>query len=504
MLASLAPNASPFRVHPEKRRHCDDVSQLDDQDARALSRFGYSQELRRAIGGFSSFAVSFSIISVLTGIVTTYDVAIKNGGPAALGIGWPLVAAGTLLVALAMAELASAFPTAGAMYHWAALLGGPAWGWLTATTNLVGQLALVAAIDLGCAQQAVAALRAPAGAILPLFAGIVVTQGALNFVSVRLVAWLNDFSATVHVVGVALLVALLFSFGHVRPLSYVAQTGFTTRPDGDYMLGFATSLLLGMWTFTGFDASAHVSEETHDPGRRAPWGILSAVALSAVAGYALVLALTVAIRDLAVTASDPNPALFILRGALGDRWGSIAMGLAIAAMWFCGLSSVTSCSRALFAFARDGGLPGSRALRAVSTRYETPHVAIATCVVVALALGAAGTRLSDDQFLALASLATTALYVSYAAPIALGAIARQRGEWRALGPWNLGRGGVAIAWAAVAWSCAVLAAFALPHRGAHLKLLVGVVGALAVLYGVFMRGRFIGPRIHLNRHGGEV
>src|ERR1700678_1385094 len=100
-----------------------------DADATALSKLGYAQELLRAMGGFSSFALSFSVISVLTGIITTYDVAITGGGPAALGLGWPLVSVGTVLVALAMGELASAFPTAGAMYHWAALLGGKGWGW---------------------------------------------------------------------------------------------------------------------------------------------------------------------------------------------------------------------------------------------------------------------------------------------------------------------------------------------------------------------------------------
>src|SRR5438128_1216764 len=89
----------------------------DDQaDAQALSRLGYAQELLRAMGGFSTFALSFSIISVLTGVMTTYGVALAGGGPAALGIGWPLVSVGTLLVALAMGELASAFPTAGALY----------------------------------------------------------------------------------------------------------------------------------------------------------------------------------------------------------------------------------------------------------------------------------------------------------------------------------------------------------------------------------------------------
>src|ERR1700733_15230116 len=177
----------------------------DADDAKALSRLGYSQELVRAMGGFSSFALSFSIISVLTGVVTTYDVAITGGGPAALGVGWPLVCCGTLLVALAMSELASAFPTAGAMYHWAALLGGPAWGWLTAMMNLVGQVAIVAALDLGCAQETVAMLKLENRATFWIFAAVVIGHGVVNLVSVRLVAWLNDLSATVHLVGGAVL-----------------------------------------------------------------------------------------------------------------------------------------------------------------------------------------------------------------------------------------------------------------------------------------------------------
>ncbi|NVL73411.1 amino acid transporter, partial [Escherichia coli] len=98
-------------------------SMQGDGDAGALGRLGYAQELLRRMGGFSSFAVSFSIISVLTGGITAYADAIGPGGPAALGLGWPLVSVGTLFVAMAMAELASAFPTAGALYHWSALLG---------------------------------------------------------------------------------------------------------------------------------------------------------------------------------------------------------------------------------------------------------------------------------------------------------------------------------------------------------------------------------------------
>src|SRR5581483_2284686 len=234
----------------------------DRRDTETLSRLGYAQELLRGMGGFSSFALSFSIISVLTGIVTTYDVAIGGGGPGGLGIGWPLVSVGTLVVALAMAELASAFPTAGALYHWSAILGGPGWGWFTAMTNLTGQVAIVAAIDLGCAKTLVATAGWSDSKVLVTYLAIVAMHGALNVISVRLVGWLNDFSATVHIVGVLVLVGALV-MAKSQPLSFLGHVT-TARPDGNAFLGFVNALALGMYTFTGYDASAHVSEETHD------------------------------------------------------------------------------------------------------------------------------------------------------------------------------------------------------------------------------------------------
>jgi amino acid transporter len=449
------------------------------------------------MGGFSSFALSFSVISILTGVTTTYGVAIGAGGPAALGLGWPLVSAGTLVVGLAMAELASAFPTAGALYHWSALLGGVGWGWFTAMMNLVGQCAIVAAVDLGCAHTLAATLRLAPAWDLPLLAAILASHGLLNARSVRIVAWLNDLSVTVHIVGVLVFVGLLLALGSAHPIGFLAQTGFTTRADGRYELGFLNALLLGMWTFTGFDASAHVSEETHDPARRAPWGIVSAVLVSAVAGYAFVLALTLAIPDLAKTASDENPPIFVVRHVLGERGGNLAMGLAIIAMWFCGLSSVTSASRTLFAFARDGGVPLAVVLRRVSAHHKTPEMAIAASVAAPLALVLFTRLLSEAVFVATASLATTGLYVSYATPIALGALARHRRRWTRRGPWTLGRLGLPLAWLAVAWTAFVLVVCALPPNVLAGAMLAGVVVGLLTLYFAVVRGRFSGPRISL-------
>ena len=469
----------------------------DAGDAGDLGRLGYAQELMRRMGGFSSFAVSFSIISVLTGCITAYADAIGPGGPAALGLGWPLVSVGTMFVALAMAELASAFPTAGALYHWSALLGGAGWGWLTAATNLVGQVAIVAAIDFGCASELAATLELKGHATFFLLAGILASHALVNAFSVRLVAWLNDFSATVHILGVVVLVGALLALGRAQPVSFLAHTGFTTRTDGNLVLGFANGLVLSMFTFTGYDASAHLAEETHDPARRTPLGIVASVGVSAVAGYLLLAGITLAIKDLPHVASDGHAALTVMRGALGDDFGRMAMGLAIAAMWFCGLSSVTSASRTMYAFSRDRGLPFSSLVARVSPRTRTPTVAIGVATVGPLLLVLATAPFSDSVFVAMAKMATMSLYVSYAAPIVLGALARHRGAWKVMGPFHLGRFGVVVAWIAVAWSAVVLVVCSLPPNQLPAKMLAGTLVALATLYLTVVRNHFEGPRVKL-------
>lgn len=466
-------------------------------DAGALGRLGYAQELLRRMGGFSSFAVSFSIISVLTGCITAYADAIGPGGPAALGLGWPLVCVGTMFVALAMAELASAFPTAGALYHWSALLGSSGWGWVTAAMNLVGQIAIVAAIDFGCATALAATLDLKGRAPFFLLAAILTSHALFNAFSVRLVAWLNDFSATVHILGVIVIVGALLAVGRAQPVSFLAHTGFTTRADGNVWLGFANGLVLSMFTFTGYDASAHLAEETHDPARRTPWGILTSVMVSAVAGYLLLAAITLGIRDLPAIAVDKQAPLTVMQLALGSGFGRMAMGLALAAMWFCGLSSVTSASRTLYAFSRDRGLPFSSLVSRVSARTRTPVVAIGIATVGPLLLVLGTAPFSDSLFDAMAKMATMALYVSYALPIMLGALARHRGAWRTLGPFNLGRFGVAVAWSAVVWSGIVLAVCSLPPNQLPAAMLAGAVIVLAILYFTVVQNRFEGPRVKL-------
>ncbi len=457
-------------------------------DERALARFGYAQQLLRSMGGFSNFALSFSIISILTGAVTLYGHGLRFGGPLVMSLGWPLVAVFTVFIALSLAELASAFPTAGALYHWSALLGGPAAGFFTAWLNTVGQFAITAAIDYGLAEFLVPMLGLPPqrSTVLLVFAALLLSHGLLNHLGVRTVALLNVFSAWYHLAGVVLLVGALAFLAPMQPVQFLL-TSFTTEAY-PRQYAFLVALLQAGWTFTGYDASAHVSEETHDPSRNAPRGIVFSVVVSALAGWVMLVAVTLAIGDLELTASQDNPFLHVLKTSMPGV-GSALAWVVIGAMWFCGLASVTSNSRMLFAFARDGGLPFSAALARVSPRWKSPWVAVWASVGMALLIA-----LWADAYSVMAALSTVALYLSYAFPIALGLWARRTGKWKERGPWNLGRWSTPVNLVALAWVAVMTVLMSLPPNPLAGLTLAATMAVLGLVWVFAMRRWFKGPQ----------
>ncbi|WP_342374315.1 amino acid permease [Myxococcus stipitatus] len=471
-----------------------DAERQLEEDAAQLQRLGYAQQLLRGMGGFSNFAVSFSIISILTGAVTLYGHGLRFGGPLVMGVGWPLVAVMTLAVAASLAQLASSFPTAGALYHWAAMLGGPRVGFFTAWLNTLGQFAITAGIDYGLAEFLADMLvgSRERSTVLPLYTAILLSHAVLNHVGVRVVAWLNDFSAWYHVVGVAVLIGALAAFAPKQDAAFLLTRFSSETPL--YAYGFLIGLLQAQWTFTGYDASAHVSEETRDPTRNAPWGIFLSVAVSAVVGYLLLGAVTLAIQDLPATAAAANPFLSVLTHSLGPALGGALVWVAIGAMWFCGLSSVTSNSRMLFAFARDNGLPASPWLARVSPRFKSPSVAVWVSVAAALVVA-----LWSQAYAAMVALSTLALYASYALPIWVGFRTRRAGTWSHRGPWDLGRASSFVNAVALGWCAVVMVLFVLPPNQLAGYTFAGALVLLGLYWGVVQRHTFTGPRVTLLR-----
>ncbi len=467
------------------------------KDAGDLHKYGYAQQLYRDAGGFGNFAMSFTIISVVTGSIMLFGHGLNYGGPVVNGWGWPLVTLATLLVAASMAEIASAIPTAGAVYHWSALLGGPGWGWFTAWFNFVGQVATTAGIDYGIAQFVVDLMGWEGRAVfLAVYAALLLSQGLFNHYGIRAVTRLNDVSVWYHIALMALLVAAFLLWAPLKPLAFCFTATHTPRPELPFGWVFLVGLLQAQWTFTGYDASAHITEETLDPRRNAPWGMFLAVLLSGVFGWAMLLVMTRGILDLDAAAAAPNAFIFVCEQAFGPAWGKALSWAVLPAMWFCGLASVTANARMIFAFARDGGLPGSARLATVSPTYRTPAVAVWVSVATAFVLA-----VYSGAFGVIVTLSTIGLYVSYVLPVVLALRARRRGTWGVgaageypLGPWNLGPWGGLVNALAVAWVAFICVLFVAPPNQLTGYTFAGLTAALAAYYLAAVRGTFKGPQ----------
>jgi amino acid transporter len=467
------------------------------RDTQDLRRFGYAQELFRSMGGFSNFAISFSIISILTGAVTLYGYGLEMGGPLEMTLGWPIATLFTLALGASMAELCSAYPTSGAMYHWSAALGGPAWGWFTAWLNIIGLIAAQAGINYSCAQFILPFLGMPATPLntFAMFTFTLTVHGVLNHYGVRVVSMLNDVSVTVHILGVAVIVAAVFWFAPLQPVAFLAQ-GVNSNGRSPYAWAFLLGLLQAHWTFTGFDGSAHMAEETSDPRRTAPWGIVLAIGVSGVTGYALLIALTLAIRSIpeALGAKDAHgdaipAAIAILQTALGAKFGNAMAALASMAMWFCGLSCVTSASRAVYSLARDNGMPLAALFSRVNKTHGTPAPAIWAIVAASLAAMA-----WSGAVPIVTSLSTVALYLAYIIPVFLGLRARGRQpSWPRLAAWRLGTFGPWLNAISIVYTLMIAVVLVMPPNELAGKTLAGVIVVLSLIYWFEVRKKFQGP-----------
>jgi amino acid transporter len=478
-------------------------------DEEQLARLGYRQELDRGLGAFSNFALSLSIICILAGGVTSFQLGLCSVGGAAIGLGWPLVCLFSLVVALTMAQVASAFPTSGGLYHWAAILGGRGWGWLTAWFNLAGLVTVLAAINVGAYEFGVSSLgkrlgydpdqlgpwKLPAQAAFVLL--ITFTQAFVNHRGIRLTARLTDFSGWwILLVASLLTVAVLACVPSWDISRLLRFENFSNLPpdkpvwpatDSLFRL-FCVGLLLPAYTITGFDASAHAAEETVRAAERVPRGIVRSVLVSGVFGWLMLCGMVLAAPDLGEAAQQGGDAfVYILEQVLPGALAAALEAGILVAQYLCGLATVTSASRMLFAFARDGGVPFSSTLRAVNPTFRTPVAAIWT-----VALAAVVFTVYSPVYMTITAVCVQLLYVSYVLPTLLGLAAHGR-HWRTMGPWQLGWWYRPLAVLAVVGCVGLLVLGVLPPNELALYTLAGFLTFLGVLWLVRDRRTFPGP-----------
>ncbi len=437
-------------------------------DEQRLAELGYKQELHRSWSGFSNFAISFSIISILAGCFTTFGQAWNNGGPIAISLGWPIISAFILVIGLCMSELVSAFPTSGGIYWWASRLGGVRAGYYTGWLNLIGLVAILASVAYGAAIFINTLISLFSDSYTTGFLGgdflyqqffwfiaVMVVVTLVNIFSSHLLALINNVSVWWHVAGAAIVILICvfgpkshqsFSFVFTERLNNSGFGDGTTKGLTFWLYVLPLGFLLTQYTITGYDASAHLSEETQSAANGAAKGIWQSIFYSAIGGWILLLSFVFAATNLdVINSTDPsvNPygagtALAVLYSALGSGLFKAVVFISMAGQIFCTTACMTSTSRMLFAFSRDGAVPGARLWARVNAN-GTPRNAVLIGALAGVVLTLPALYRAPNgapvAFYAVVSIGVIGLYGAFAIPIWF--------RWRAgdsftPGPWTLG------------------------------------------------------------------
>ncbi len=431
-------------------------------DEELLAELGYKQELNRSWSGFSNFAISFSIISILAGCFTTFSSGWNGGGPAAIAWGWPILAALVLCIGLCLAELVSAYPTSGGIYWWASKLGGPKAGYYTGWLNLIGLLAIVASVAYGCATFLDLTLgfyttswhSGSLDTIFLFFVAILVIATVVNIFSTNLLARINNTSVWWHVFGAAAVIIILIVLPHHHAsasmvfTSTVNNTGFfggKTHGAGFIFVVLPIGGLLTQYTITGYDASAHLSEETKSAANAAAKGMWRSIFYSAIGGWLLLLSFLFAVQDEGKVTAAGGGVATIFAQALTSKWGGTVLLISTVGQFFCTMACMTSCSRMLFAFSRDGAVPGHKHWSRLSARRVPVGGVILTAVIGIIITAPALIKVDiagaavPVAFYAVVSIGVIGLYWCFSIPIwhrlKLGS-ALQTGEWNLGGKYK--------------------------------------------------------------------
>jgi amino acid transporter len=439
----------------------DHASQLE-HDSADLAKFGYSQELNRGLGTFSSFAVAFSYISPSTGIFTLFFL-----GMAALGgylwWTWPVVALGQLIVAMNFAELSSHFPVAGSVYQWTKYLANRGYAWITGWFYLFAGILTVASV---CATLPIALLPAlnqmfgtnfdtaigsGAQKLTAVLTLILIT--VLNIYGVKLVAIVNNTGVFFEIVGMVVFAIILAVAHNNSGIGAIFNSGGVHVTISLFLVG----MFMSLYVIYGFDTASTLAEETRNPRAEAPKAVLASVIGAFVIGAIFLWGVLIAVPSMseAVAGFASPPA--IIESVLSSALSTTYLMVVAAAIFVCCMAILTSTIRLGFGMARDNQLPFSKTMAKVSPRLHTP---IAACIIVGGLSAVPFVQFAGAPVIAVG--ATASIYLSYLLGNVAVMRARARGWPKTRAPFSLGGWGKVINVAAIVWGASMLLNFLTP------------------------------------------
>jgi urea carboxylase system permease len=446
--------------------------QIEHADARDLARFGYKQELRRALGVYSSFAVAFSYISPSTGIFTLFILGIGLAGPF-FWWSWPIVVIGQLIIALNFAEVSSHFPVAGSVYQWTKYLSNRTYSWFTGWIYLFAGILTVAAVVWTIPQVLIPLLN-NLGIGIPNDPDternvawlVLLSTTLLSIFGVRLVAIVNNTGVVFEILGMVVFALILVLFYHHQSVSVFTDTSYlgTSNQVGTFL----GAMFMSLFVIYGFDTASTLAEETKNPRREAPRAVIAAVIGAAVIGAIFLFAVVIAIPgDMGKFVTDtgagkyPFPLVTIIEGNFPSWAANLYLFVVFAAIYVCCLAIQTSTIRLAFGMARDGKLPVSRVLNTVHTTLHTP---IGACIVVGVLAGLPMLYYAGAATIAIG--ATGMIYLSYILGNLAILLARLKGWPKEAAPFKLGQWGLILNILGLVWGVAMEINFLWPRDAA--------------------------------------
>jgi amino acid transporter len=461
-------------------------------DEQTLEHFGYRQELSRNLGFFSSFALSFSVICITSGLFANYGDGLKAGGPAFVWT-WLIVGAGQFLVAMVFAQLSRQIPLSGYAYQWTRSLAGERLAWWAGWIMIVQFITGMAGVAYALASYLVpffGLANSNRNVVLATIATLVLAA-LINHFGIRLASLVNDFSVIAEILGTVVIGLLLFVVAMVRkthPLSFIFS--HPNHPGGFAYLGaFLSASLMSVWTLGGFEAAANVAEETHCPEKRIPMAILIAEVTAVLLGLAVLIGFTLAVPSIEVAGNHATPLLYIIGSYFPNYVVDLALLLVSIAIFACVLANLTTITRLIWAMARDGKVPASKWLSRVSE-----HKVPVNAIWVVVPITAIFTFWAQVEVVIIA-ICTLAMYVTYGLVVGAALWGRNAVKHIVPGEPPPKRVSRALCIAALTWIIAIIglllfmSAITMSHSALITTVIsVGATGLVALLI-VWIRGR---------------
>jgi amino acid transporter len=469
----------------------------------AVEDSSYQPELKRTLGSFQVFAISFAFISVAVGIFATYDAVLGTAGPVGIWL-WIIASVGQTLVALVVAQFAARIALSGSSYQWASRLANPKIGWLFGWLTFWYLAIAVVAMDNALASQAfmpLAGIQENESTARLITVVILIVQAVLVIASTRLLGIITSSAVSIELGIVVVLVIALVAvmvFRGSGTLDNLTSRGIAVDSPNYFAIGggLMAGMIMGLTTLVGFDSAANLAEEAKDPFRSVPRAIVASVVAAALLGLLFLIALTIAIKDIPAVTTSGSPVAAIIRGQLGPVAERILLGGIAFAMFGAGMVVMAACSRQVFAMARDERFPAHGLMRRVNPKTQTPVAATILILVVGIVLMVA---LPGAALLQLIIGSTILPALIYGATVILYLVVRKTLEHKE-GGFSLGRFELPVAIAALIWVAVALAALVTPGDA---SVPVLIVGGLVVAGGIYFAYMLMFNREVLDTEPGE-